>query len=71
MPSAGFETAIPVIKRPQTYALDRTATRIGWSNTQNAVIKLATPHTTYLELNSVSFGTRALYDLARTHRINK
>jgi hypothetical protein len=26
MPSAGFEPAIPVIERPQTYALDRTAT---------------------------------------------
>ena len=26
----GFEPAIPVIKRPQTYALDRTATRIGY-----------------------------------------
>jgi hypothetical protein len=30
MPSAGFEPAIPVIKRPQTYALDRTATGIGY-----------------------------------------
>jgi hypothetical protein len=29
MPSAGFETAIPAIKRPQTYGLDRAATRIG------------------------------------------
>ena len=26
MPTAGFETAIPVSKRPQTYALDRAAT---------------------------------------------
>jgi hypothetical protein len=26
MPSAGFEPAIPATKRPQTYALDRTAT---------------------------------------------
>jgi len=29
MPSAGFETAIPAIEQPQTYALDRTATGIG------------------------------------------
>jgi hypothetical protein len=26
---AGFETAVPAIERPQTYALDRTATGIG------------------------------------------
>ena len=29
MPSAGFETAIPAVERPQTYALDRTAIEIG------------------------------------------
>jgi hypothetical protein len=29
MPLAGFETAIPETKRPQTYALDRAATGIG------------------------------------------
>jgi hypothetical protein len=29
MPSAGFERAIPVIERPQTYALDQTTTGIG------------------------------------------
>jgi hypothetical protein len=29
MTSAGFETAIPATKRPQTYALDRAATGIG------------------------------------------
>jgi len=29
LPSGGFEAAIPVIKRFQTYALDRTATGIG------------------------------------------
>jgi hypothetical protein len=28
MPSAVFETAIPAIERPQTYALDRAATGI-------------------------------------------
>jgi ABC-type Na+ transport system ATPase subunit NatA len=31
MPSAGFEPAIPAIKHPQTYALDRAATGIGTS----------------------------------------
>jgi hypothetical protein len=30
MPSVGFEPAIPANKRPQTYALDRAATRIGF-----------------------------------------
>jgi hypothetical protein len=29
MPLAGFEPAIPSIKRPQTYAFDRTVTGIG------------------------------------------
>jgi hypothetical protein len=29
MPSAGFETATPATKRPQTYALYREATGIG------------------------------------------
>jgi hypothetical protein len=29
MPSVAFESAIPAIKRPQTYAFDRTATGIG------------------------------------------
>ena len=29
MPSEGFEPATPAIKRLQTYALGRTATRIG------------------------------------------
>jgi hypothetical protein len=33
MPQAGFEPAIPATKRPQTYALDRTATGIGDSLT--------------------------------------
>ena len=30
MPSVEFEPAIPAIKRPQTYALYRTATGIGY-----------------------------------------
>jgi hypothetical protein len=34
MPSAGFEPAIPAIKRPQTYASDRTATGIGHKHIQ-------------------------------------
>jgi hypothetical protein len=29
MPSAGFKAAIPAIERPQTYALDGTATGFG------------------------------------------
>jgi hypothetical protein len=29
MPRAGFETATPVTKRPQTYALDRAAAGVG------------------------------------------
>jgi hypothetical protein len=31
MPSAVFEPAIPTIERPQTYALDHTATESGYS----------------------------------------
>jgi hypothetical protein len=29
VPSAGFESIIPAIERPQTYGSDRTATEIG------------------------------------------
>jgi hypothetical protein len=36
MHRAGFETAIPATKRPQTYALDRAATGIG--NVCNIII---------------------------------
>jgi hypothetical protein len=32
MPRAGFEPAIPATKRPQTYALDRAVTEIGYKN---------------------------------------
>jgi hypothetical protein len=32
VPSAGFETAVPVMERLQTYALDCTATGIGSTN---------------------------------------
>jgi len=32
MPSVGFEPAIPAIKLPQAYALDRTATGIDTGN---------------------------------------
>jgi hypothetical protein len=31
MPRAGFQPAIPAIKRPQAYALDRAASGIGWT----------------------------------------
>jgi hypothetical protein len=30
MPSAGFEPATPATKRPQTYALDRASTEVGF-----------------------------------------
>jgi hypothetical protein len=30
MPGAGYEPAMPATKRPQTYALDRAATGIGY-----------------------------------------
>jgi hypothetical protein len=30
MPSTGFKPATPATKRPQTYALDRAATEIGY-----------------------------------------
>jgi hypothetical protein len=30
MPSAGFETATPATKRPQTYALDRAANEVSY-----------------------------------------
>jgi hypothetical protein len=33
MPRAGFETAIPATKQPQTYALHRAVTGIGYNNT--------------------------------------
>jgi hypothetical protein len=32
LPSADFEAAIPAIKRSHNYALDSTATGIGWNN---------------------------------------
>jgi hypothetical protein len=50
MPRAGFERAIPATKRPQTYALDRSATGIGRIgcrpiNKQHTVIVAgASPH---------------------------
>ena len=39
MPWARFEPAVPAIKRPQTYALRRTATGIGYWNVQRNIIK--------------------------------
>jgi hypothetical protein len=42
MPRSGFEPAIPPTKRPQTYALDRAATGIGYKHliaTLNLVIR--------------------------------
>jgi hypothetical protein len=40
MPQAGFESAIPATKRPQTYALDRAATGIGCINIIITAVKL-------------------------------
>jgi hypothetical protein len=40
MPSAGFETTIPVSERPQTYALDRAATGIGKGDYLHKNVKL-------------------------------
>jgi hypothetical protein len=37
MPPAGFEHAIPASERPQTHALDRAATGIGYDS--NKVVK--------------------------------
>jgi hypothetical protein len=34
MTTEEFETAIPAIRRPQTYALDRAATGIGYATQQ-------------------------------------
>ena len=31
MPAAGFEITVPAIEQPQTHALDRTATEIGFT----------------------------------------
>jgi hypothetical protein len=42
MPSGGFEPAIPATKRPQTYALDRAATRIGHSRKLKFICTLCT-----------------------------
>jgi hypothetical protein len=38
MPLAGFEPATPATKRPQTYALDRTATGIGIEPSHDVII---------------------------------
>jgi hypothetical protein len=37
MPSAGFESAIPASELPQTHALDRTKTVIGYMTTNKFV----------------------------------
>jgi hypothetical protein len=40
MPPDGFEPAVPVGKRPQTYASDRVVTTIGGNATHSAVTPL-------------------------------
>jgi hypothetical protein len=37
MPSAGFEPATPATKRPQTYALDSSATEVGSKRLYGAI----------------------------------
>jgi len=56
MPSAGFETAIQVIKRLQTYALDRTANGIDPSSIRRGK--------TYLRLS-----TRKVVNCAQTETL--
>jgi hypothetical protein len=41
MPLAEFEPAIPAGERPQTYALDRSATGIGWIQTRDPSVQVA------------------------------
>jgi hypothetical protein len=54
MSSAGFETATPATKRPQTYALDRAATEVGeaYLNINNSVrTSKWTPHFTITKID--------------------
>jgi hypothetical protein len=61
MPSAGFKTAIPATKRPQTYALDRHATGIAQKNIYIRVTDSANiPHDTRVQ---VTFVARPLLTL--------
>ena len=39
MPPAGFEPTIPASERPQTHALDRAATGIGWDRTRTSAVR--------------------------------
>jgi hypothetical protein len=41
MPSAEFEPATPATKRPQTYALDRAATKVGLTRLHGAISQKA------------------------------
>jgi len=54
MPSARFELAIRAIKRPHTYAVDRTATGIGW-------------HSSYMSRISRSLLTRYYLQISNDH----
>jgi hypothetical protein len=38
MPSAGFESLIGAVKRPQIYAFERTATRMCWIKAVTVII---------------------------------
>jgi hypothetical protein len=43
MPPVGFEPPIPASARPQTYALDRAATGIGWEVGKTGYVGSAHP----------------------------
>jgi len=59
MSSAGFETAIQAIKRLQIYALDRTATGIGYK-CSCLVAYIFYPYTNILHAISTLQGSRKL-----------
>jgi hypothetical protein len=55
MPSAGFETAIPALERPQTYTLDHVATGIG------------SPSSAYINFTRLIHKAGTLYQTARCY----
>ena len=64
MPSAGFEPEIPVGDRPQTHALDRSATGISksyWIRHKND----GTKKKVYFESYPLSYGEKLQSDICR------
>jgi hypothetical protein len=57
MPSAVFKLAIPATKRPQTYALDCAATRIG----EDVLNELFSTNATLLKRKTASTTIKATY----------